>query len=361
MFFMEEGVGEGGINYYLLALSSTKNVKERNCIFYFENYFMTHLICVAPMMNCTDRHDRYFLRLIAPHVRLYTEMVVVNALAHRDPRRWLAFHPQEHPVALQLGGSDPKLLAYGAKLGTEFGYDEINLNVGCPSPRVSNGRFGACLMLEPNLVAESVASMKAVTSIPVTVKCRIGIDHQDSYEALHQFIEKVSQAGCSIFIIHARKAWLSGLNPKENRTLPPLQYEVVHRIKKDFPHLQIIINGGFKALAEIETELDFVDGVMIGRAAYSDPYFLSEIERKLFPGTTVRTREQVLAEFIPYLAEQLKNHIRLSTITRHILGLYRGQPGALAWRRYISEHAHKTNAGVEVLLNAPHGLAGSRS
>ena len=232
----------------------------------------SRLISIAPMMDCTDRHDRYFLRLIAPHLLLYTEMITANALVHGERERFLAFDPNEHPVALQLGGADPQKVAYCAKLGEARGYDEINLNVGCPSDRVKSGQFGACLMLNPLLVAECVAAMCDAVKIPVTVKCRIGVDEHDSYDELHHFITKVSQAGCSVFIIHARKAWLNGLSPKQNREIPPLRYDIVWKVKQDFPKLTIIVNGGIKTCDDIAEQLGFVDGVMIGREAYANPF-----------------------------------------------------------------------------------------
>ena len=309
------------------------------------------LISIAPMMNCTDRHNRYFLRLIAPHVLLYTEMITTGALIHGDRARFLAFDPLEHPVALQLGGSEPDKLAYCARLGEEFGYDEINLNVGCPSNRVKAGRFGACLMLEPDLVAECVAAMHSAVKIPVTVKCRIGVDQQDSYAALVQFIEKVAQAGCHIFVIHARKAWLTGISPKQNRDIPPLQYDIVKNIKQDFPHVSIIMNGGIKTLHDIQRHLQYVDGVMIGREAYANPYFLAAIEEQFF-AKSVLTRHTIIKKFIPYIQVQLRNKVKLSSITRHILGLYQGQKGARIWRRYLSENAHQLNAGIEVINEA---------
>ena len=315
---------------------------------------MNRLISVAPMMDWTDRHDRYFLRLIAPHVFLYTEMVTTGALIHGDnPQRFLGFDPLEHPLALQLGGSDPAQLARCAQLGEAAGYDEINLNVGCPSDRVKSGHFGACLMLQPQLVADCVAAMKAVVNIPVTVKCRIGVDHQDSYEELAHFIKTVSQAGCDIFVIHARKAWLNGLSPKQNREIPPLCYDVVHQVKRDFPHLTIIINGGIKTIAEIEQQLKHVDGVMIGREAYSNPYFLASIEKHFFSAEeTMLARRQVMEKFIPYVQAQLKNNIKLSNMTRHILGLFQGEPGARAWRRHLSENAHQNGANENIIYEA---------
>ncbi len=314
---------------------------------------INRLISIAPMMECTDRHYRYFSRLIAPSVLLYTEMVTTGALIHGDYQRFLAFDPIEHPIALQLGGSEPEKLAHCAKMGADFGYDEINLNVGCPSDRVKSGRFGACLMLDPSLVAECIAAMSSAVSIPVTVKCRIGVDHQDSYEALVNFIDTVAKAGCKVFIIHARKAWLNGLSPKQNREVPPLQYDVVRKIKQDFPDLTIILNGGIKTLSHIDEQLPYVDGIMIGREAYSNPYFLSEIHDKYYPDVNKSlSRQEIISHFIPYVEQQLKKNIKLASITRHILGLYQGQPGARKWRRYISEHAHKPKAEVIIIKEA---------
>jgi tRNA-dihydrouridine synthase A len=313
---------------------------------------INHTICIAPMMDYTDRHDRYFLRLIAPHVLLYTEMITTGALLRGDYKRFLAFDSSEHPVALQLGGSEPDKLAQCARMGEDFGYDEINLNVGCPSDRVKSGRFGACLMLEPALVSECIAAMKQVVNIPVTIKCRIGVDHSDSYEELTHFISAVKQAGCDIFIIHARKAWLNGLSPKQNREIPPLQYQTVHAIKRDFPDLTIIINGGIKQTSEIEEQLKQVDGVMIGREAYSNPFWLAEIENRIFACDEANQRETIIQKLIPYIEQQLKNNIKLSNMTRHILGLYQGQKGARIWRRYLSENAHRSNAGIEIINEA---------
>lgn len=310
------------------------------------------VISVAPMMDWTDRHDRYFLRLLAPDVQLYTEMITMQALMYGNVKKLLQFHEREKYVALQLGGSDPKQLAHCARLGEEFGYNEINLNVGCPSPRVSSGRFGACLMLEPQLVADCIAAMRAAVKIPVTVKCRIGVDDHDSYAELSQFINLVASTGCNTFIIHARKAWLSGLSPKENREIPPLCYDVVHQIKKDFPDKTIIINGGLKTLTAIDEQLKHVDGVMIGREAYSNPYFLAEIQNHYFTQENSLTRHEVIQKFLPYVQEQLENNVRLHSITRHILGLFQGQRGAAAWRRYLSQHAHKQDAGVETIMHA---------
>jgi tRNA-dihydrouridine synthase A len=314
---------------------------------------INRLFSVAPMMECTDRHDRYFLRLIAPHVLLYTEMVTTGALIHGDHQRLLAFDSSEHPIALQLGGSEPQKLAHCAKLGEDFGYDEINLNVGCPSDRVKSGRFGACLMLDPLLVAECISAMCNAVSIPVTIKCRIGVDQQDSYESLYYFIDNVSNAGCNVFIIHARKAWLNGLSPKQNREVPPLRYDVVKQIKQDFPYLTIILNGGIKTLLHIEEQLPFVDGIMIGREAYSNHYFLYEIHNKYYPNFQPSfSRHAIINKFIPYIEQQIRNNIKLSSITRHILGLYQGQPGARKWRRHLSENAHKENCGIEAIQEA---------
>lgn len=311
------------------------------------------VISVAPMMDWTDTHDRYFLRLIAPDVLLYSEMITANALIYgNNPSRFLKFHPAEHPVALQLGGSDPTLLSQAAKMGEETGYDEINLNVGCPSERVSSGRFGACLMLEPNLVADCVSAMIAQVKIPVTVKCRIGVDDNDSYESLYEFIKLISTTGCETFIVHARKAWLKGLSPKQNREIPPLRYDIVHQIKKDFPHLAIMINGGIKTVEEVEAQLPFVDGVMIGRAAYSNPYLLAEIQYKLLNNNDILSRADIVKLMLPYISEQTENGVKLISIARHILGLFQGQRGAAAWRRYISENACKAGAGVEVIEQA---------
>lgn len=313
---------------------------------------MPPIISVAPMMDCTDRHDRFFLRLIAPDIQLYTEMITTYALMHGDVQYLLGFDAREKYVALQLGGSDPKHLAHCARLGEEFGYDEINLNTGCPSPRVSSGRFGACLMREPDLVADCVAAMHAAVNIPVTVKCRIGVDNEDSYEALTNYIKTVAAAGCQTFIIHARKAWLSGLSPKQNRDIPPLRYDVVHQIKRDFPQLTIILNGGIKSLDTIEKELSFVDGAMIGREAYANPYFLALIQAKFYPDTTLLSRHAVIEALFPYVYKELKMGLKLHSITRHLVGLFHGLPGASAWRRHLSVHACKKGAGIEVLEQA---------
>jgi tRNA-dihydrouridine synthase A len=310
-------------------------------------------ISIAPMMDWTDRHDRYFLRLIAPDVLLYTEMITTGALIYGDFQRFLAFDPAEHPLALQLGGSDPAALAQCARMGADFGYDEINLNVGCPSDRVKSGRFGACLMGEPQLVADCVAAMRAAVQIPVTVKCRIGIDDKDSYEELQHFISTVAGAGCDVFIMHARKAWLNGLSPKQNREIPPLRYDVVRQIKQDNPRLTIVINGGIKTTADIAAQLQQVDGVMIGREAYANPYFLAAVQKEFFThNEQTSTRQEIVARLLPYIEEQLKNKVRLNSITRHIIGLFQGEKGGRRWRRYLSENAHQEGADATVVSAA---------
>jgi tRNA-dihydrouridine synthase A len=287
------------------------------------------------MMAWTDRHYRYLMRLIAPHVRLYTEMVTTGALLHNEPQRYLAFSPQEHPIALQLGGHSPLQLAQCARMGEDFGYDEININIGCPSDRVSSGRFGACLMAEPELVAQCVAKMQQSVNIPVTVKTRIGIDTFDDYAFLQKFIDTVQQAPCKTFIIHARKAWLKGLNPKQNREVPPLQYETVYQLKKDYPHLNIIINGGITTKEHVQQHLQQVDGVMIGRSAYSDPFYWAQ--------HLDVSRIQVVEQFIDYMASQGPQNERLWPMARHLLNLFNGMPGARAWRRALSTSAQVNN------------------
>lgn len=316
---------------------------------------MTHScrLSVAPMLDWTDRHCRYFHRLLSSQTLLYTEMVTTGAIIH-GKGDFLAYNEEEHPVALQLGGSNPADLARCAKLVQERGYDEINLNVGCPSDRVQNGRFGACLMAEPDLVAQCVAAMKEVVDIPVTVKTRIGIDDQDSYEFLTNFVTLVSEkGGCEQFTIHARKAWLSGLSPKENREIPPLDYPRAYQLKQDFPHLTIAVNGGVKTLAEAKEHLQHLDGVMIGREAYQSPYLLAEVDQQIFGlDTPVKKRSQVVQEMYPYIEQQLAQGSYLGHITRHMLGLFQNMPGARQWRRHISENAHKAGAGIEVVEQA---------
>ncbi len=305
------------------------------------------------MLNWTDRHSRFFLRLISKQTLLYTEMVTTGALLHADAPRFLEYHPAEHPLALQLGGSDPNDLARCAILGEEWGYDEVNLNVGCPSNRVQSGRFGACLMAEPRVVADCVQSMHETVSIPVTVKHRIGIDNRDSYDELFDFVDTVSKSGCSTFIVHARKAWLKGLSPKQNRDLPPLRYDMVHRLKHDFPDLEIVINGGITSLEQTQHQLQYVDGVMIGREVYHNPWMLAQADSRIFGyNHSDLTRYQVLQQLLPYMEEGIASGIALANISRHILGLFHGQPGARAWRRHISENAHLRGADVGVILAA---------
>ncbi len=295
-------------------------------------------ISVAPMMDWTDRHCRYFHRLLTRRTRLYTEMVTTGALIHGDQKRHLDFNIEEHPVALQLGGSEPADLAVCAKLGAQWGYDEINLNCGCPSERVQRGSFGACLMAEPKLVADCVKAMVDAVSIPVTVKHRIGIDHNESYEFVRDFVGAVSEAGCKVFSVHARNAILKGLSPKENREVPLLKYTYAYQLKKDFPHLTIVLNGGIKTSAEIHTHLQHVDGVMIGREAYHHPYWLAEFDREFFgDDKTSMTREAVEAAIAIYVAKQSLDGVAKHSVTRHMLGLYRGLPGARAWRRSMSQ------------------------
>lgn len=318
-----------------------------------KNTFGKRRLCVAPMMEWTDRHCRYFMRLISRHTYLFTEMIPTGAILHGDPERVLSFHPSEHPLALQLGGSDPAELAACAGVAAEFGYDEINLNVGCPSEKVRTGRFGACLMSEPALVGECVAAMQEATSLPVTVKTRIGIDDQDSYLFLQTFIAKIAAAGCVTFFLHARKAWLHGLNPKQNRELPPLRYDTVYRLKRDFPQLEIILNGGIDNLNQAGQQLQHVDGVMLGRAVYHHPYILADADNRIFNLTSESlSRHEIITRLIPYIENELSKGERLHHITRHILGLFQGVRGARAWRRYLSENAYHENAGIAVVQQA---------
>ena len=312
-----------------------------------------HRFCIAPMLHWTDTYCRYFFRQLTQHTLLYTDMVTTGALLHQNPGRFLDYQPNEHPLALQLGGSDPAALAHCAKLATTWGYDEINLNIGCPSDRVQAGRFGACLMAEPELVAECVTAMRAVSHLPVTVKHRTGIDHQDSYPELQQFVATVAQAGCTTFIVHARKAWLKGLSPKQNREIPPLQYPWVYRLKQDFPHLTIILNGGIQTIDEAKTQLNWVDGVMVGRAAYQNPWLLAQVDQAIWQTkTTAASRQQVVLQILPFITEQLQQGVALKQITRHMLGLFQGQPGAKAWRRHLTEQGCRPNAGIQVVEQA---------
>ncbi len=310
-------------------------------------------ISIAPMMAWTDTHYRVLMRLMSKHLVLYTEMLTSPAIIHGDRHYLLGYDPSEHPVAVQLGGSDPHELAECARIVSDMGYDEINLNVGCPSDRVQSGFFGACLMLKPQVVADCVAAMQAVTKVPVTVKTRIGVDDQDSYQLLQAFIQTMAQAGCKEFTIHARKAWLSGLSPRENREIPPLKYEWVYQLKQDFPHLKFMLNGGVKTVAEIQAQLDKVDGVMIGRAAYEHPYTMATIDQLIFNESRAPlTQQEIITAYSPYMAQQLKQGVRLRTLIRHLLGFFQAQPGARQWRRYLSEHGGDDASGIKVIEHA---------
>ncbi len=312
------------------------------------------------MLDWTDRHERYFLRLISHHAVLYTEMITTGALLHGERERFLAYSQQEHPVAVQLGGSDPRQLAECARMAESVGYDEVNLNVGCPSDRVQSGMFGACLMAQPALVADCVAAMQDAISIPVTVKHRIGIDEDESVEQLYAFVEQVAAAGCKTFIVHARKAWLKGLSPKENRDIPPLRYEMVHDLKRDMPQLEIIINGGIRDLGSAQDQLEHVDGVMLGREIYHNPYILAEVDRIFYADDhEVLSRAQVIENFLPYVETQLSQGAHLHAMTRHILGLFNGLPGARKWRRHISENATRPGADAEVIKRALEHVCGA--
>ncbi len=305
------------------------------------------------MMDWSDRHCRYFWRLLSKESLLYTEMVTTGALIHGDRERFLHFNELEHPVALQLGGSDPADLARCATWAQQWGYDEVNLNCGCPSDRVQSGMFGACLMAQPRLVADCVRAMRDACDIPVTVKHRIGIDDMESYQQLTAFVEPVAAAGCSVFIVHARKAWLQGLSPRENRELPPLNYQWVYQLKRDYPQLSIVINGGIKTIADCQQHLEHVDGVMMGREAYHNPWLLSGVDTALFGvDKPVDSRDDVIEALLPYIGEQLAGGGRLNHITRHMLGLYQGVPGARKFRRHISENAYQKEAGIDVLNEA---------
>lgn len=314
------------------------------------------------MMDWSDRHCRYFHRLLTRQALLYTEMVTADAVIHGHRERLLGFSAQEHPIALQLGGSDAVKLADAAAIGADYGYDEINFNVGCPSDRVQEGRFGACLMAEPALVRHCVAAMRARVAIPVTVKCRIGIDDQDSEADFQNFIDSVSDAGCRIFIVHARKAWLSGLSPKENREIPPLDFERVYRLKAARPDLEIIINGGIETLEECEAHLRHVDGVMLGRAAYHNPALLAEVDQRFFASASGSpSRSEALMKLVPYAERHIAAGGRLSNITRHILGLYHGRPHGKLFRRFLSENAVRPDASASVIAKAIEITESSRS
>jgi tRNA-dihydrouridine synthase A len=311
----------------------------------------SHRFAIAPMMEWTDRHCRFLHRLLSRRALLYTEMMTAEAVIRGDRQRLLGFDPAEHPVALQLGGSEPQRLAEAALIGAEMGYDEINLNVGCPSDRVQSGRFGACLMREPLLVAECVAAMRARVSIPVTVKCRIGVDDQDPAIALPALIDACAAAGVTVFAVHARKAWLEGLSPKQNRDVPPLDYALVYRLKRERPALTIIVNGGVASLDEVEMHLRHVDGVMMGRAAYQTPVLLTDVDSRLF-GEETRAIDEVVEDYIAYVEAQRARGVSLHAMTRHMLGLFNGRPGARQFRRHLSEHATKSGADADTLRTA---------
>ncbi len=308
---------------------------------------MIRKVSVAPMMDCTDRHERYFLRLISKNILLYTEMIVSEAIDRGDKKKLLFFNINEKPVALQLGGSSPKLLANAAKLGEEFGYDEINLNLGCPSKKVQKNRFGACLMKEPDLVAECLVEMQNKTNLPVTIKTRIGYDDIDDYENLHNFITKLKNTGVSTFIIHARKAVLGKFTPKQNLNIPPLKYDIVYNLKNDFKDDNIVINGGITSTDQIKEHLTKVDGAMIGRAVYHSPYFLAEIEKNIFNNNNIPTRQEVIESLIPYIKNETEKGTQLNQIMRHTLGLFHGQTGSSFWKRYLSENLCVRDADIK--------------
>ncbi|KPQ34591.1 MAG: tRNA-dihydrouridine synthase A [Phormidesmis priestleyi Ana] len=310
-------------------------------------------LSIAPMMDRTDRHYRYFMRQITKRTLLYTEMVTSMAICYGDLEKLLGFSPEENPLVLQVGGDDPKMLAHCARKAAEFGYSEVNLNVGCPSDRVQSGNFGACLMADPARVANCVAEMMAASPLPVSVKHRIGIDELDRYEDMANFVAIVSATGCERFSVHARKAWLQGLSPKDNRTVPPLRYSDVHRLKQDFPHLQIEINGGFKTLNQVKAQLGLVDAVMIGRAAYDNPFMFAIADRDIFGDpAALTTREQVVQAMLPYITLQTQKGVRLHSITRHMMHLFHGQPGSRIWKRYLTENACKPTAAAPVVAEA---------
>ena len=308
---------------------------------------MNRKVSVAPMMDCTDRHERYFLRLISKNVLLYTEMIVSEAIDRGDKKKLLSFNLNEKPVALQLGGSSPKLLSNASKIGEEFGYDEINLNLGCPSKKVQKNKFGACLIKEPNLVADCLNEMQAKTNLPVTVKTRIGYDNVEDYENLFNFINLLKSTGVKTFIIHARKAMLGKFTPKQNLNIPPLKYEMVYKLKEDFKDLEIIINGGITSVDQVKKHLNKVDGVMIGRSIYHSPYMLSDIEKEIFQNNNILTREEIIKELVPYVKNEIKNGTRLNQIMRHTLGLFHGQTGSSYWKRYLSENMCVRDADVK--------------
>ena len=308
---------------------------------------MNRKVSVAPMMDCTDRHERFFLRLISKNTLLYSEMVVSEAIHRGEKKKLLEFNINEKPIALQIGGSSPALLAEATKAGEDFGYDEINLNLGCPSKKVEKNKFGACLMKEPNLVADCLSKMQASTKLPVTIKTRIGYDDVEDYETFHKFISTLKATGVKTFIIHARKAMLGKFTPKQNLNIPPLKYEYVYKLKEDFPNDEIIINGGISSTDDVTNHLKRVDGTMIGRAAYHTPYILADIEKKIFKNNNVPSRQEVIKKLIPYVKDELKRGTRLNQIMRHTLGLFHGQNGASHWKRYLSENMCVRDADVK--------------
>ena len=317
------------------------------------NPILDRRVAVAPMLDCTDRHARYFYRLLSPNTLLYTEMVVTQAILHGPKDQLLQFHNKEHPVALQLGGSDPNQLSQCAVMAENLGYDEVNLNVGCPSDRVQKGQFGLCLMARPALVAQCVDAMKQVVDIPITVKTRTGYDEHDAFDVLADFTEKLIDVHCDFLWVHARKGWLNGLSPKENRNIPPLNYERVYRLKKQFPKLGVGINGGILTTEQAQDHLQHVDGVMLGRGVYQSPYWLAELESSIFGSVnSMASRHEIVEQMLPYIEEQLSNHQRLHHITRHMFGLFHGQMNARLWRRYLSEHGPSHQSDVETLKEA---------
>ena len=313
---------------------------------------MDRTLSVAPMMDWTDRHCRYFHRLLAPSAMLYTEMVTTGAIIHGDADRFLAFNPEEPPLALQLGGSEPENLASCARLAEQRGFDEINLNVGCPSDRVQRGRFGACLMLEPELVKDCMSAMQDAVDIPVTIKTRLGVDDHYSYEYMSDFVGRIAESGCSVFIMHARKAVLAGLSPKQNREVPPLHHDWVYRLKQEMPELEIVINGGIYSLETVQTHLQQVDGVMLGRAAYHSPWVLAECQAQLFDQNSAVDRSDIIEQMTEYIERQVSEGVAVKHISRHVLGLFQGIPGAKVWRRYLSENAWRDDNNTDLLLQA---------
>ena len=308
---------------------------------------MNRKVSVAPMMDCTDRHERFFLRLISKNVLFYTEMIVSEAISRGDKKKLLSFNINEKPIALQIGGSSPKLLSEASKAGEDFGYDEINLNLGCPSKKVQKNKFGACLMKEPNLVADCLSKMQSVCKLPITIKTRIGYDDVEDYENLHKFIETLKKTWVKTFIIHARKAILGKFTPKQNLNIPPLKYDFVYKLKENFPNDEIIINGGITSTTQIKNHLKKVDGVMFGRSVYHSPYFLSDIEKEIFENDNVPSRQEVIEQLVPYIKDETKKGTRLNQVMRHTLGLFHGQTGSSFWKRYLSENMCVRDADVQ--------------